>query len=90
MGSDFLKKLDDLVRQELTVMGRDYRDLVRAIEESGSGVVVRLHPPFEDVSFDEPEEDLPDDVLAARVGRRLKVVLEAPERTPGEEPEVVT
>lgn len=84
---DFLRKLDDLVRQELTVMGRDYRDVVQGIEASASGVVLRLHPPFEDVSFDEPEEDLADDVLAARVGRRLKVVLEAPERTPGEEPE---
>lgn len=83
---EFLKKLDDIVRQELMVMGYDYRELVRAIEGSGSGAVVRLHPPYEDVSFDEPEDDLPDDVLAARIGRRLKVALEALERTPAEEP----
>jgi hypothetical protein len=86
MGSDFLKKLDDVVRQELTVMGRDYRELVRGIEDSGSAAVVRLHPPYEDVTFDEPEADLPDDLFAARVGRRLKVALDAPERMPGEEP----
>ncbi len=83
---DFLKKLDDIVRQELTVMGQDYRALVRGIEASGDGAVVRMHEPYDDVAFDAPEEDVPDDVLSARVGRRLKVALEAPERAPGEEP----
>lgn len=86
MAGDFLKKLDDTLRQELMVMGRDYREIVRGLEESGGGVVVRLHPPYDDVTFEEPDADLPGDVFAARVGRRLKVTLEAPERAPGEEP----
>jgi hypothetical protein len=87
MASDFLKRLDDTVRQELTVMGHDYRAIVRTIEEAGAGgVVVRLHEPYEDVGFEEADGDLPGDVLAARIARRLKVAIEAPERTPNEEP----
>ena len=85
MASDFVKRLDDVVRQELLVMGLDYRELIQGIEESGEGAVIRLQAPFEDIPFEAPEDDLADDVFAARVGRRLKVVLDAPERAPGPE-----
>ena len=90
MESDFAKKLDDLIRQELLLLGYDYRSVVSGIEEtpSADGVTVRMQPPYEDIVFDEPDESLAEDVFAARVGRRLKVVLEAPERPAGPEPDI--
>lgn len=88
MRGDFVKRLDDLIREELTVMGYDYREVVASIESSpgSEGAVVRLQPPYEDVIFDSPAPDVPDDTFAARVRRRLKVVLEAPSRPESPEP----
>jgi len=84
MESDFTKRLDDILRQELLILGYDYAEVVAAIEDSRSeGTVARLHPPYEDLEFEVPEEDETDETLAARVRRRLKVVLEAPQREPG-------
>lgn len=90
MESEFAKKLDDLIRQELLLLGYDYRSVVSGIEEapSSDGVTVRMQPPWEDIVFEEPDESLAEDAFAARVGRRLKVVLEAPERPAGPEPDV--
>ncbi|MGH9457096.1 MAG: hypothetical protein ACRD2J_05585 [Thermoanaerobaculia bacterium] len=83
--SDFTKKLDDVVRQELLLLGRDYREIVASIDETQSGAIVRLHPPHEDVEFETPPPDVADDVFSARVARRIKVALEAPERPPAPE-----
>ncbi len=44
--------------------------------------MARLHPPYEDLEFEVPEDEESDETLAARVRRRLKVVLEAPQREP--------
>lgn len=83
MESDFTKRLDDILRQELLILGYDYAEIVAAIEDSRSeGTVARLHPPYEDLEFEVPEDDESDESLAARVRRRLKVVLEAPQREP--------
>lgn len=83
MESDFTKRLDDILRQELLILGYDYAEIVAAIEDSRSeGTVARLHPPYEDLEFEIPEDDESDVSLAARVRRRLKAVLEAPQREP--------
>ncbi|HVR43945.1 MAG TPA: hypothetical protein VMS56_10950 [Thermoanaerobaculia bacterium] len=84
MNEDLIRKLEDVVRQELLLMGYDYPAVVGSIERSpaSEGVVIRLHPPYEDVEVETPEPDLPDDVFAARLSRRLRVALEAPERPP--------
>ena len=85
MASDFAKRLDDVVREELLNMGHDYRQLIACVEDSPAteGAVVRFNPPYEDVIFEQPEPDLAPDVFAARVRRRLKVSIEAPERPAG-------
>lgn len=82
--SNFVKKLDDLIHQELSILGFEYNELVAGVEEprAGSGAVVRLRPPYEDITIDEPEPDISDEILAARVRRRLRIAIEAPERTP--------
>jgi hypothetical protein len=84
MASDFVKRLDDVVRQELSVLGRDYSDVIVAIEEGrgSEGAVVRFRPPYDDLSVDEPESDVTDEAFSARIGRRLRTILEAPERPP--------
>ncbi|MFN2442193.1 MAG: hypothetical protein ABR517_05870 [Thermoanaerobaculia bacterium] len=84
MESDFTKRLDDVIRQELLILGYDYGEVVAAIEDSRSeGTVARLQPPYEDLEFEVPEDDESDVSFAARVRRRLKAVLEAPQREPG-------
>lgn len=87
MPSDFAKRLDDVIRHELLIMGTEYGDVIDSIEDSAvsGGAIVRMRPPYEDVEFEAPEPDLADDVFAARVGRRLKVVIEAPQRPPGQQ-----
>jgi hypothetical protein len=81
MESDFTKRLDDILRQELLILGYDYGEVVAAIEDARSeGAVARLHPPYEDLEFEIPEDEETDESLAARVRRRLKAVLEAPQR----------
>lgn len=87
MASDLVKRLDDIVRQELAVLGYEYRDVIAGIEESrgSEGAVIRFHAPYEDLTVDEPEPDVSDEAFNARVARRLKVILEAPQRTPGQE-----
>ncbi|MHB0970028.1 MAG: hypothetical protein ACYC7A_03245 [Thermoanaerobaculia bacterium] len=88
MSGHFLNRLDDLVREELAHLGYDYRDVVSSIEESraSDGAVIRFHPPYEDLDIETPEPGVAEDVFVARVRRRLRVVLEAPERSPaGEE-----
>lgn len=89
MGDEFAKHLDDVVRQELLILRRTYNDIIRTIEPSrgSGGAVIRLHPPYEDIEFDEPEPGATADAFAARVRRRLVVALEAPERPPAPEEE---
>jgi hypothetical protein len=89
MPREFHKRLDDAVREELMALGHEFSELVEAVEETADGgAVVRLRPPFDDVNFEPPDDDLPSDVFAARVRRRIKVALEAPER-PAAPPESV-
>ena len=80
--SDFHKRLDDVIREELSVLGYSYAKVVVAIEESRgeSEAVIRLHPPYEDLVVPQPEQDITDSAFAARIRRLLKVRLEAPER----------
>lgn len=87
MASDFIKKLDDLIRQELSILGYDYQGIVADIEETraGGGAFVRLQPPYEDFALEQPEEDVSDQTFAARIRRRLRVAIEAPERPPAPE-----
>lgn len=82
MASDFVKRLDDIVRQELLIMGYDYGKLIAGIEESpgSEGAVIRFHPPYEDIFFEPAASDMPEDTFAARVRRRLKMTIDAPER----------
>lgn len=84
MSDEFARHLDDVVRQELSILRRDYNDVIRTIDSSrgSSGAVIRFHPPYEDITVDEPEPGMSRDAFAARVRRRLIVVLEAPERPP--------
>lgn len=84
MATEFINRLDDLLRQELLLLGYDYREVIDRIETSpgSEGVVVRFHPPYEDVEFDEPDPDVSSDAFAARVSRKLKVAIGAPSRTP--------
>jgi hypothetical protein len=84
MASDFVKRLDDLIRQELSILGHDYQGIVAGIEETraGGGAFVRLQPPYEDFSLEEPEAGVSDSTFAARIRRRLRVAIEAPERSP--------
>lgn len=87
MSHDFLNRLDDLVREELALLGYDYRDVVAGIEASraSDGAVIRFQAPYEDLDIEAPEPDVAEDVFAARIRRRLRVVLEAPERSPAAE-----
>ena len=84
MANDFIKKLDDLLRQELSLLGHDYGEVVVEIQEarSGEGAVIRAHPPWEDIPVEEPEPGTPDEIFAARLRRALKTILEAPGRPP--------
>jgi hypothetical protein len=87
MSDNFLNRLDDLVREELAHLGYDYRDVVAGIEASrgSDGAVIRFQSPYEDLDIEAPEPDVAEDVFVARVRRRLRVVLEAPERAPAQE-----
>ena len=87
MPSEFVKKLEDVIRQELLVMGVEYGSVIETVEDSpgSGGAVVRMHPPYDDVTFETPDPDLASDVFAARVARRLRVSIEAPERPPAAE-----
>lgn len=88
MESDFAKRLDDVIRQELLILGYDYQEVVVAVEDGRTTeAVVRLHPPYEDLTFEAPPEDEAGEIFAARVRRRLKVALEAPAREPAPEEE---
>ena len=82
MPSEFLKRLDDVIREELSILGYTYTEVVAGIEESRGDreAVVRLHPPYEDLIVPEPESDISEPAFAARIRRLLKVRLEAPER----------
>ena len=82
--SEFAKRLDDTLREELTLLGYEYREVVASLEEArqGGGVTVRMHPPYDDFTIDEPQSDLTRDVFSARLRRRLRTVLEAPGREP--------
>jgi hypothetical protein len=88
--NDFAKKLDDIVREELATMGYDYRDYIVAVEHSRSAdsAVVRFHPPYDDVEIDGPHDGEFDAKYSAKVRRRLKVAIDAPER-PAAPPESV-
>lgn len=86
----FIKRLDDLLRQELSFLGYDYGEVVASLEETrtGEGAVIRMHAPWEDITIERPEEDVSDQTLAARLRRTLKTTLEAPNR-PAAPPEMV-
>ncbi|HUF16669.1 MAG TPA: hypothetical protein VMS12_01355 [Thermoanaerobaculia bacterium] len=90
MAEEFINRLDDLVRQELSFLGYDYGEVVSSLEEmrAGEGAVIRVHPPWEDITIEEPEPDVSDQTLAARLRRTLKTTLEAPNR-PAAPPEMV-
>lgn len=84
MTDEFIKKLDDLVRQELAFLGYDYGDVIAEIQgaRSGHGAIIRAHAPYEDIPIEEPEEGTTDQILAARLRRALRTSLEAPDRPP--------
>lgn len=90
MAEEFIKRLDDLVRQELSFLGYEYGEVVVSMDESrtGDGAVIRVHPPWDDIIVEAPETDVSDQTLAARLRRTLKTALEAPGR-PAAPPEMV-
>ncbi len=90
MAEEFIKRLDDLVRQELSFLGYDFGEVVVSMDESrtGDGAVIRVYPPWDDIIVEAPEPDVSDQTLAARLRRTLKTALEAPSR-PAAPPEMV-
>jgi hypothetical protein len=82
MEDEFAKRIDDVVRQELLILGYEFADVVEEIEPSrgSEGVLVRLRPPYDDVAFDPPPPETPEETFAAFVRRRLLAKLQAPER----------
>lgn len=87
MNDEFTKRIDDLVRQELLILGYHYEDVVESIEQSrgSEGAIVRLRPPYDDVSFSPPPGDMPEQTFTAFIRRRLMARLEAPDRPPSSE-----
>lgn len=80
MASDFVKMLEDILRQELAILRLEWSEVVEEVEERSDGAVVRTHPPYEDFEFDVPDHEMTPDAFSARVARRLRVILEAPSR----------
>lgn len=87
MSSEFVKHVDDIVREEISFLGYEYQRVIVAVEESRGVAVVRLHPPYEDVQIEPPDRDVSDTSFRARVRRRLQESIEAPERPPRPEQE---
>jgi hypothetical protein len=78
--NELTKRIDDLLREELTLLGYEYRETIARLELTGDGEAVMIHfqgshAPLE---IARPEEDLGDDTLSAQLLRRLKVALEGP------------
>lgn len=90
MSEEFIKRLDDLVRQELSFLGYEFTEVVVSLDETrtGDGAVIRVHPPWEDIVIEAPEPDVSDQTLAARLRRTLRTTLDAPTR-PAAPPEMV-
>jgi hypothetical protein len=78
--SELTKRIDDLLREELTLLGYDYRKTIDRLELTGRGETVMIHfqGPHAPLEIARPEEDLSDDTLSAQLRRRLKVALEGP------------
>ena len=75
MPYDFIRKLDDVLPPELSLLGHGYATIVSEIVETrgGNGAIVRLPPPYDDFELDEG------------VRRRLFVAIEVPGRATGPE-----
>ena len=80
MASDFVKMLEDILRQELAILRLEFNEVVEEVEERSDGAIVRTHPPYEDFEFDFPDSEMSADAFSARVARRLRVILDAPGR----------
>jgi hypothetical protein len=78
--SDFAKLVDDIVRDELMKMGRDYAATVAGVVDapSGEGCVIRLRGEEEDI----PVLDLSGasrTALTAQIHRKLKATFVGPD-----------
>ncbi|HEY5610068.1 MAG TPA: hypothetical protein VIL97_02585 [Thermoanaerobaculia bacterium] len=82
--TEFVKRLDDIVREELSFLGYEYNAIVAGLEASRSSgeAIVRMRPPYDDVAIEPPEHGVSDASFSARVRRRLREAIDAPERTP--------
>ncbi len=78
--SGFIKRVDDLLRQELLHLGWEYGETIDRLEETGRGdlVMVHFHGQFQAIEIPRPEEDVDDSRFAAQIRRRIKVALEGP------------
>lgn len=80
MESELIKRVDDLLRQEIVSLGWDYSETVDRLEETGRGdiVMVHFHGPYQAIEIARPEEETSDETFATHLRRRLKVALEGP------------
>ena len=75
--SPFLRLLEDVLRDELLVMGLDYRAVVESIVEKREGGTfsIRFHGPRHDLDIVEPEKPPSRSTLAAHLRRKLAMAL---------------
>ena len=78
--SGLIKRVDDLLRQELLHLGWEYGDVIDRIDETSGGnlVMIHFHGDFQAIEIPRPEEGVDDVTFAAHIRRRLKVALEGP------------
>ena len=78
--SELIKRVDDLLRQELPALGWEYDETIDRLEENGRGdlVMIHFHGQFQAIEIPRPEEDVDDSTFAAHIRRRVKVALEGP------------
>ncbi|MBW3670710.1 MAG: hypothetical protein KY432_03455 [Acidobacteria bacterium] len=78
--SGLIKRVDDLLRQELLNLGWDYEETIDRLEEAGRGdlVMIHFHGQFQAIEIPRPEEGIDDSTFSAQIRRRVKVALEGP------------
>lgn len=78
--SELIKRVDDLLRQELLNLGWEYAETIDRLEETARGdvVMIHFHGAHQAIEIARPEDDVSNETFAAQLRRRLKVALEGP------------
>ncbi len=75
--SEFIKRVDDLLREELLHLGFDFGVVVRSLSENRStdGCIVRMQGEYDDFEVVPNEAGRTAGLLSAQIARKLRVSL---------------